>query len=100
MSESATPAERREDTLQTNTLDESSNQQQYLKSLDNHFKARDKEEDINWASPRENLSSVVCELQRRRPACASAQSDQRLCFSLIGKYHNLDLLQAKFQFSS
>ena len=47
MSESATPAERREDTLQTNTLDESSNEQHYLKSLDNHFKERDKEEDIN-----------------------------------------------------
>ena len=30
----------------------------------------------------------VCEQQRCRPACASAQSDQRLCYSLIGKYHN------------
>ena len=39
-----------------------------------------------WASTRENRSSVVCEKQRRRPACASAQSDQRLCFSLIEKY--------------
>ena len=29
----------------------------------------------------------VCEQQRRRPACASAQSDQRICYSLIGKYH-------------
>ena len=28
---------------------------------------------------RENLSSGVCEQHRRRPACASAQSDQRLC---------------------
>ena len=28
---------------------------------------------------------------------ASAQSDQHLCYSLIGKYHNyLDLLLAKF----
>ena len=35
----------------------------------------------------ETLSSGVCEQQRRRPACASAQSDQRLCYSLIGKYH-------------
>ena len=41
----------------------------------------------NWASTRENLSSVVCEKHRRRPACASAQSDQRLCFSLFGKFH-------------
>ena len=40
-----------------------------------------------WASSRENLSSVLCEQQRHRPACASAQSDQRLCYSLIGKYH-------------
>ena len=40
-----------------------------------------------WASTRENLSSVVCEQQRRRPACTSAQSDQRLCYSLFGKYH-------------
>ena len=24
---------------------------------------------------------------RRRPACASAQSDQRLCYSLFGKFH-------------
>ena len=28
-----------------------------------------------WASTRENLSSEVCEQQRHRPACASAQSD-------------------------
>ena len=41
----------------------------------------------------------VCEQQRRRPACTSAQSDQRLCYSLIGILY-LDLLQAKFQFSS
>ena len=40
-----------------------------------------------WASTRENLSSVGCEQQRRRPACASGQSDQCLCNSLIGKYH-------------
>ena len=40
-----------------------------------------------WASSRENLSSVVCEQQRHRPACAYAQSDQRLYCSLIVKYH-------------
>ena len=34
----------------------------------------------------ENLSSGVCEQHRHRPACASAQSDQRLCYSLFGKY--------------
>ena len=40
-----------------------------------------------WASTRENLSSGVCEQNRRRPACASAQSDQRLCYSRFGKYY-------------
>ena len=39
------------------------------------------------ASLREILSSGVCEQHRRRSACASAQSDQRLCNSLSGKYH-------------
>ena len=42
---------------------------------------------IRWASARENLSYGVCEQHRRRPACASAQSDQRLCYSPFGKYH-------------
>ena len=28
-----------------------------------------------------------CEQQSRRPACAFAQSDQHLCYLLIGKYH-------------
>ena len=42
---------------------------------------------LNWASTRENLSSGVCEQHRRRPACASAQTDQRLCYSPIEKYH-------------
>ena len=32
-----------------------------------------------WALSRENLSLEVCEQQRRRPAYASAQSDQCLC---------------------
>ena len=35
-----------------------------------------------WPSPRENLSSEVCKQQRCRPA-----SDQRLCYSLLGKHH-------------
>ena len=39
----------------------------------------------NWASPLQNLSSEVCEQQRPRPACASAQPDQRLCYSLTGR---------------
>ena len=35
----------------------------------------------NWARPWENMSYAICEQQRRRSACASAQSDQRLCCS-------------------
>ena len=38
---------------------------------------------IKWASTRETLSSGVCEQHRRRPACASAQSDQRLFFCFL-----------------
>ena len=30
---------------------------------------------------------AACERQRRRPACTSAQSDQHLCYSLLGKYN-------------
>ena len=41
---------------------------------------------VIWALTRGNLSSGVWEQQRRRPACASAQTDQRLCYSLFGKY--------------
>ena len=44
---------------------------------------------INWASTRENLSLGVCEQHRRRPACASAQTDQRLCYSLGDDYVSL-----------
>ena len=40
-----------------------------------------------WASAQENLSSEVCKQLRSRPACASMQSDQHLCYSLIGKYN-------------
>ena len=40
-----------------------------------------------WALSRQNLSSGACEQQRRRPACAYAQSDQRLCYPLIAMYH-------------
>ena len=41
----------------------------------------------NSASTRENLSSGGCEQPRRRLACAYAQSDQRLCYSLNRNYH-------------
>ena len=43
--------------------------------------------EIKWASSRENLSSGFCEQHRRRPACASAQSDQRLCCLRFETYH-------------
>ena len=43
--------------------------------------------DYIWAATRENLSSEVCEQQRRRPACASAQPDQCPFYSRFGKYH-------------
>ena len=46
---------------------------------------RRKKHSIIWASMRENLSLGVCEEQRCRSACASAQSDQHLCYSLFGK---------------
>ena len=36
--------------------------------------------DSNWALTGEKLSSGVCEQQSRGPACASAQSDKRLCY--------------------
>ena len=42
----------------------------------------------DWAGPWENVSYVICEQQRRRSACASAQSDHRLCFSLL-RYDNI-----------
>ena len=34
------------------------------------------------------MSYVICEQERRRSACASAQSDQRLCCSLL-RYYNI-----------
>ena len=36
-----------------------------------------------WARSCENVSYAICEQQRRRSACASAQSDQHLCCSLL-----------------
>ena len=41
----------------------------------------------NWAQTQEKLSSGVCEQQKCSPACASAQTGQRLSYSLFGKYH-------------
>ena len=53
-------------------------------------------ESIKWGSTRENLSSVVCEQQRRRSAWASAQYDQHLLYSLIGKYYIKTLYKGNF----
>ena len=39
-----------------------------------------------WAGPLENVSYIICEQQRQRSACASTQSDQRLCCSVLRKY--------------
>ena len=43
---------------------------------------------IIWAGPWENVSYVICEQQRSKSACASAQSDQRLSCSLL-RYYNI-----------
>ena len=40
----------------------------------------------------------VCEQQRCRPACTSAQSDQHLCYSLNGKYHIQTCYKQYFNF--
>ena len=40
---------------------------------------------IVWASSRENLSLGVWEQQRCRPACASAHTDQRLCYIALNR---------------
>ena len=45
----------------------------------------------NWARPWENVSYAICEQQRRRSACASAQSDQQLCCSLPRQDKNSSL---------
>ena len=40
-----------------------------------------------WALSRVKLSSGVCKQHKCRPASASTQSDQCLCYSLFGKCH-------------
>ena len=40
--------------------------------------------------------SVVCEQQRRKPACAFTQSDQRPCFSRYGKNEKRTFICAFF----
>ena len=43
---------------------------------------------IIWASAEQNHQNVLCPQQRLRSACASAQSDQRLCYVLMRKLRN------------
>ena len=42
---------------------------------------------LKWDSTRKPVFGV-CEQQRRRSSCASAQSDQRLCYSLSGEHRS------------
>ena len=56
-------------------------------------------ESIIWASSQKKLSSEVFEKHRRRPASASAQSDQRLSYFAFWKVSCVNLVQVKFQFS-
>ena len=51
-----------------------------------------------WASTRENLSSGGCKQHRRRPACASTQPGQHLCYSFFGKCHMLTCYRWNFNF--
>ena len=37
-------------------------------------------------SSSQKILPIACKQQRRKPACASAQSDQFLCYWLIEKY--------------
>ena len=43
---------------------------------------------------------AICEQQKRRSACASAQSDQRLCCSLSGWYNTSSFYTQNFKASS
>ena len=51
-----------------------------------HAKIKPKKRQVIYGHEK-NLSLGVCEQHRPRPACASTQSDQRLCYSHFGKYH-------------
>ena len=51
----------------------------------------------SWARPWENVSYSICEQQRRRLACASAQSDQHLYCSLPRQYGTYTCLIQNFK---
>ena len=45
---------------------------------------------------KKTLSLAVCEQRRRRLVCASLQSDQCLCYLLIGKCHHKTCCEQNF----
>ena len=51
----------------------------------------------NWATPWENVSYAICEQQRHRSACASAQSDLHLCCSLPRQHGTSGLYLQNFR---
>ena len=44
-------------------------------------------DELKWATSWQKLSYAICKQQRSRSACASMQSDQHLCCSLLGQYN-------------
>ena len=52
---------------------------------------------IKWATTWENLLYVICEKQRRRSACASVQSDQRLYCRLPRQYNTSSCYSQNFK---
>ena len=44
----------------------------------------------------EKICFAICEQQRRRSACASTQSDQRLCYSLLRQYNTSSFYSQNF----
>ena len=58
-------------------------------------------ESANYSESRhEKTYFAICEQQRRRSACASAQSDQRLCYSLLRYYNTPGFYTKTIQVSS
>ena len=63
-----------------------------------HMSANENVVLIIWVLTQENLSLGCWEQQRGRPASASAQSHQRLSYSLTGKYRILISFERNFTF--
>ena len=51
---------------------------------------------INWPSLQEKPDFVACKQQWLRPACASMQSDQGLCYSISKRYNSLTCSMQNF----